>query len=56
MARRVISGGGVGRLAFQPLFQMNLSVTFLFVASRELAAALIATERLLAGVRSHVSG
>lgn len=56
MALRVIPGRGVAGLALQPLFQVNLRVPFLLVAPRELAAALIATERFLAGVRPHVGG
>lgn len=56
MALRVISSGGVGGFALQPLFQVNFRVPFLLVAPREFSAALITAERLLAGMGSHVSG
>lgn len=47
-------GVRVGRLALQPLFQVYLRVPLLLVAPGELASALVAAERLLAGVRSDV--
>lgn len=54
MALGVIPGGGVSRLALQPLLQVHLGVPLLLVASGELSAALITAERLLAGVSPDV--
>lgn len=48
-------GIAVGRLALQPLLEMDLGVAFLLVAPGELTAALITAERFLTGVRAHVS-
>lgn len=41
-------------LALEPLLQVYLGVPLLLVAPREFPAALVAAERLLAGVRAHV--